>query len=382
MSIETIPAIPIENIYYMLSYYFKFDALNNKIKNVNNTQKFETIADLTSQILIRGVNILSKRGFAKEYILYSEALSTLKGKIDISDSIKTMSFNKKRLICLYDNFSINFYLNRIIKTAICELLKFDIPKEIKERKEELKRKKELRKILHFFNEVETIEIHKINWNIQYNRNNQIYRILISVCHLFIKGLLISDLPKNKKNLFLNTANEEEKYMSKLYEKFILNYYASKFKDEIKSTASQIDWAIEDNNDNDIKNNREMLPKMQTDIMLTCMDKTKIKNKNKILIIDAKYSEDSELLKNRFNKDKIDSNNLYQIFSYVKNKSLENTDYEVSGMLLYAKTNKNNIDINESYNMSGNKIIVRSLDLTCSFNDIAKQLNEIKEDWLK
>lgn len=381
MSIETIPAIPIENIYYMLSYYFKFDALNNKIKNVNNTQKFETIADLTSQILIRGVNILSKRGFAKEYILCSEALSTLKGKIDISDSIKTMSFNKKRLICLYDNFSINFYLNRIIKTAICELLKFDIPKEIKERKEELKRKKELRKILHFFNEVETIEIHKINWNIQYNRNNQIYRILISVCHLFIKGLLISDLPKNKENLFLNTANE--KYMSTLYEKFILNYYASKFKDEIKSTASQIDWAIEDNNDNndnDIKNNIEMLPKMQTDIMLTCMDKTKIKNKNKILIIDAKYY--SKPLKKQFDKDKIDSNNLYQIFSYVKNKSLENTDYEVSGMLLYAKTNKNNIDINESYNMSGNKIIVRSLDLTCSFNDIAKQLNEIKEDWLK
>lgn len=376
MSIETIPAIPIENIYYMLSYYFKFDALNNKIKNVNNTQKFETIADLTSQILIRGVNILSKRGFAKEYILYSEALSTLKGKIDISDSIKTMSFNKKRLICLYDNFSINFYLNRIIKTAICELLKFDIPKEIKERKEELKRKKELRKILHFFNEVETIEIHKINWNIQYNRNNQIYRILISVCHLFIKGLLISDLPKNKKNLFLNTANE--KYMSTLYEKFILNYYASKFKDEIKSTASQIDWAIEDNNDNDIKNNIEMLPKMQTDIMLTCIDKTK--NKNKILIIDAKYY--SKPLKKQFDKDKIDSNNLYQIFSYVKNKSLENTDYEVSGMLLYAKTNKNNIDINESYNMSGNKIIVRSLDLTCNFNDIAKQLNEIKEDWLK
>lgn len=378
MSIETIPAIPIENIYYMLSYYFKFDALNNKIKNVNNTQKFETIADLTSQILIRGVNILSKRGFAKEYILCSEALSTLKGKIDISDSIKTMSFNKKRLICLYDNFSINFYLNRIIKTAICELLKFDIPKEIKERKEELKRKKELRKILHFFNEVETIEIHKINWNIQYNRNNQIYRILISVCHLFIKGLLISDLPKNKENLFLNTANE--KYMSTLYEKFILNYYASKFKDEIKSTASQIDWAIEFNNNNDIKNNIEMLPKMQTDIMLTCMDKTKIKNKNKILIIDAKYY--SKPLKKQFDKDKIDSNNLYQIFSYVKNKSLENTDYEVSGMLLYAKTNKNNIDINESYNMSGNKIIVRSLDLTCSFNDIAKQLNEIKEDWLK
>lgn len=363
----TIP-IPIENIYYMLSYYFKFDALKNKIKNIKNTEKFDNIADLCSQILIRGVSILSKRGFAKEYILYSEDLSTLKGKIDISASIKTMAFNKKRLICLYDNFSVNFYLNRIIKTAICELLKFDIPKE---------RKKELRKILYFFNEVETIEMHKINWNIQYNRNNQIYRILISVCHLFIKGLLISDLSKNKKNLFLNTPNEE--YMSKLYEKFILNYYATEFKNEIKSSASQIDWAIEfNNNDNDIKNNIEMLPKMQTDIMLTCIDKTK--NKNKILIIDTKYY--SNPLKKQFDKDKIDSNNLYQIFSYVKNKSLENIDYEVSGMLLYAKTNKNNIDINESYNMSGNKIIVRSLDLTCNFKNISEQLNEIKEYWLE
>lgn len=356
----TIPIIPIENIYYMLSYYFKFDALNNKIKNIKNTEKFDTIADLSSQILIRGVNILSKRGFAKEYILYSEDLSTLKGKIDISNSIKTMSFNKKRLVCLYDNFSINFYLNRIIKTAICELLKFDFPKEIKK-----ERKKELRKILHFFNEVETIELHKINWNIQYNRNNQIYRILISVCHLFIKGLLISDLPKNKKNIFLNTPNEE--YMSKLYERFILNYYAIEFKNEIESNASQIDWALDDDND------REMLPKMQTDIMLTHKN-------NKILIIDAKYY--SKPIKKQFDKDKIDSNNLYQIFSYVKNKSLENANYEVSGMLLYAKTNKNNFEINKSYNMSKNKIIVRSLDLTCNFKYIAKQLNEIIEDWLQ
>mgnify|MGYP000210650317 CR=1 FL=1 len=30
--------IPIENIYYMLSYYFKFDALNNKIKNIDNIE--------------------------------------------------------------------------------------------------------------------------------------------------------------------------------------------------------------------------------------------------------------------------------------------------------------------------------------------------------
>ena len=146
--------IPIENIYYMLSYYFKFDALNNKIKNIDNIENYDNIAELTAQILFRGVNALLKIGLSKEYILYSEPLSTLKGKIDISNSIKTMSMHKKQLICLYDNFSINFYLNRIIKTAICELLKLDIKKESKE---------ELRKILYFFKEVETIDIYKINY---------------------------------------------------------------------------------------------------------------------------------------------------------------------------------------------------------------------------
>ncbi len=363
--------IPIENIYFMLSYYFKFDALNNQIINLDNIENFDNIAELTAQILYRGLNILLKIGLAKEYILCAEPLSTLKGKIDISASIKTMSMHKKRLICLYDNFSINFYLNRIIKTAICELLKCAIKKETKE---------ELRKILYFFKEVETIDIYKINWNIQYNRNNQIYRILISICHLFIKGLLISDLPERKKRLFLNTPNDEKilnsRYMADLYENFIFKYYLNELKEKnIKCYhKSNINWKIDNDNEGKI----EMLPKMETDIMLTDI------NKNKILIIDAKYYPNYTRKKYNseeiISKDKLISENLYQIFSYVKNKNLENENYEVSGMLLYAKTNKNNIDINETYKMSGNKISVRSLNLTENFKSIEKELNEIIEEF--
>ena len=51
------------------------------------------------------------------------------------------------------------------------------------------------------------------------------------------------------------------------------------------------------------------------------------------------------------------------------------------MLLYAKTNKDNTDINETYKMSGNKISVRSLNLTENFNNISKQLNKIIEEFL-
>ena len=72
-------------------------------------------------------------------------------------------------------------------------------------------------------------------------------------------------------------------------------------------------------------------------------------------------------------------NLYQIFTYVKNKEIELSaqPHEVSGMLLYAKTDEAVLP-NNSYKMSGNIISVKTLDLDCDFSEIANQLNKIVE----
>ena len=66
--------------------------------------------------------------------------------------------------------------------------------------------------------------------------------------------------------------------------------------------------------------------------------------------------------------------MYQIFTYVKNLDVSNTG-NVSGMLLYAKTDEEILPNNE-YRMSGNKISVKTLDLNCDFSEIALQLNKI------
>ena len=70
-------------------------------------------------------------------------------------------------------------------------------------------------------------------------------------------------------------------------------------------------------------------------------------------------------------------NLYQIFTYVKNKEYElrEKDHTVSGMLLYAKTDEE-IYPNNVYQMSGNQITVRTLDLNLPFAEIAEQLDTI------
>ena len=143
---------------------------------------------------------------------------------------------------------------------------------------------------------------------------------------------------------------DEQRMSKLYEKFILEFYKKECS-WMKVTSSKINWQL-DNEDCD------NLPSMQSDIM--------IENNNKILIIDAKYYSNN--MQEYFDKKSIISTNLYQIFTYVKNKQYEDSSKEVLGMLLYAKTNSE-IQPDNFYIMSGNKLFIKTLDLSSEYKHI-------------
>ncbi len=340
--------IRIQNIYYMLAYAFQ--VLNEQgYKNIA-TEEFDNTAELCAAILARGISTQVKRGLGKEYIPQTEALSSLRGKLDISESIKTQTFLKKQMICSYDDFSVNSVMNRIIKSTVLILLKGDISKS---------RKKELRKLMVFFDDVDVIDLYSVNWNMQYNRNNQTYRMLISICYLVFKGLLQTQSDGTTKLMdFL-----DEQRMHRLYEKFILEYYRKEHP-ELTTNASQIPWQLDDDFG-------DMLPVMQTDIMLTKDEKT--------LIIDAKYY--AHTTQRQYDKNTLHSGNLYQIFTYVKNKEAELAEqpHKVAGMLLYARTDEE-IYPEKEYRMSGNQIGVRTLNLDGDFDMIKNQLNEIAEEF--
>ena len=105
--------IRIQNIYYMLAYAFQI--LQKQGYEDCSVEEFENTADLLSAILARGVSIQVKRGLGRTYIEQTESISSLRGKIEIPESIKQQTFIKKRLVCTYDEFSIDTYMNRILK---------------------------------------------------------------------------------------------------------------------------------------------------------------------------------------------------------------------------------------------------------------------------
>lgn len=185
-------------------------------------------------------------------------------------------------------------------------------------------------------------------------------MLIAICWLTVKGLLQTQTNGTSKLMdFL-----DEQRMHRLYEKFILEYFKREFP-QLNARSSQIKWQLNDGND-------ELLPAMQNDVMLS--------HGNKVLIIDAKYY--SHTTQQQFGKHTIHSHNLYQIFTYVKNKeySLSGTEHEVSGMLLYARTDEP-IQPDSIFQMSGNNIAVKTLDLNVDFSEIKRQLNRIPEEYL-
>ena len=155
--------------------------------------------------------------------------------------------------------------------------------------------------IRIISNVDIIDISNIKWSsIRFQRNNQTYRMLITICQLIAEGMLVT----TEQGEYKIASFVDEQRMCRLYEKFILEYYNKTFP-ELTVKASQIPWALDDGLGT-------MLPVMQSDITLS-------KDKN-VLIIDAKYY--SHTTQQKFDKHTIHSNNLYQIFTYVKNKDIK------------------------------------------------------------
>lgn len=336
----------IKNIYYMLSYAFSI-LKQGEYENMA-AEEFDNLHNLLAAILSKGISRQLKQGLYREYVSHTENLSTIRGKIDLPGTIQNRISRQTKVSCEYDELSENNLHNQIIKTTVVLLLRHaNVEQQYKD---------VLKQEILFFSCVDLIDPFTIQWSsIRFHRNNRSYRMLISLCQLIIEGLLLTT-EQGEQRL---AAFFDEQHMCRLYEKFILEYFTAEHK-ELSASASQIPWALDDGIGT-------MLPVMQTDVTL--------KKGNKALIIDAKYY--AKTTQTNHNVHTIHSNNLYQIYTYVKNYAASYADqpHTVSGMLLYAATDEE-IQPNQIYRMQNNQISVRTLDLNQEFSMIAAQLDAI------
>lgn len=342
--------IKIKNVYHMLAYAYRVLQKTNYEKL--DVEEFEYTSDLFAAILATGISDLIKRGLGREYVDKTEPLRSPRGKINVALSVKQQTMLNKQLVCSFDEYTENFYLNQILKSTALLLIKTP---EVS-----AKNKRYLKKALLYFSNVDEINYRRIQWSsIKYDRNNATYRMLISICYLVIEGLLLTEQEGNRR---LAKFMDSQK-MHQLFEKFVLEYYRKHYP-QFRASASYVNWNVDDGI-------VDFLPIMKTDITLQHQGKT--------LIIDTKYYEYTMQRNSYYDSRSFHSHNLYQIFTYVKNKDYTNSGY-ASGVLLYAKTDEEIVPDNE-FLLSGNRIAVKTLDMNMDFLNIEEQLNQLAKRYL-
>ena len=334
--------ILIRNIYYMLAYAFQ-ELKQNNYAEIEG-EAFDDIYDLFAEILSRGISYQLKQGLFREYVSNNESLLTVRGKINMSETIRKRMRNNQQISCDYDTLTEDNIYNQILVATTLVLLKHsDVKKETKMR---------LKKLMLFFQNVSVIDVHTIHWNrLRFDRNNRNYRMLLYICYFIVKEWLLTTENGN----FKMQAFSDD-HLCRLFEKFVLSYY-QKHHPEFKPEAKQIEWnIIKEQSDTSV------LPIMQTDILLTIGERT--------LIIDTKYY--SKILQQQYGKETIRNNNLYQIRTYVNEYDRDHL-HNVDGMLLYAKTKNDDFDDATINHRDGYSLFIRTLDLNADFDGIKKRL---------
>lgn len=339
--------IPIQNIYYLLCYAW------NKLeeKEIVDVQEEESteLVDLFAKILINGTTYLLKKGLDRYYVETENEIRGVKGKLNLSTTIKRNLLIQKRTSCTFDDFNNNILHNQILKTTIYKLLRTEkLDSELRDI---------LRKLFWKLPEIDLIRIDSgIFKKVRLTKNNYFYDFLLKICQIINEDIFIDEKSGNYR--FMDFSRDPEK-MSLLFEAFIRNFYRLEFP-EFEVKREDIEWRLYPLNEY----SEAYLPKMQTDIT--------IESKDRKIIIDTKYYQDT--LQSFFDVEKIHSNNLYQLFAYLKNvEENDGLSRDCTGILLYPTVDKR---VKLDYRMNDQKILIRTIDLNQHWRNISYDLKEI------
>lgn len=305
-------SIPVQNIYYLLCYSWN-QLEEGELIDVRN-ESCGTLQDLFAIVLSRGTQRLIRRGFHRAYVSHVEESGNLRGRIALTPSIRDLSWVRGQMHCEFSELSYNVLPNRILKTTLRNLFYAGgIERETRDKVGEVLRSLDL---------VEPIRLSGALFRrIQYNQNMRFYRFLLNVCELVFESMIPSE--KEGTTRFRDFLRDEKK-MPRLFEGFVRNFYRQHALDwKVHPVNKRFPWFGLQGSDE----SRGHVPLMETDVDL--------QNRTHRIILDCKFYLNA-FSENRENS-RFHSNNLYQIYAYLKNGALHHPDLTHSGILLYPET---------------------------------------------
>lgn len=342
--------IPIQNIYYLLSY--AWDQLRPGEEVNVDAQACPDIANLLSRVLTSGISRIARHGFERHYLEQTNEVSRLRGRVLVMPSYRKGLHLSGRMQCEFDELSFDTPANRALG-ATCRSL-FRCSELTPENRAQVRHASAL---------IPPVKAEHFNGasfkRIQLHRNTRNYRLVLDVCRLIHECLLPEEEAGTRR--FIDILRKET-VMHRLFERFVFHFAERHFPDA-RVSAMGIQWQA-----TEISSSTEMLlPGMRTDVTMAWPE-TK-------LIIDCKYYPQalSSRSHGNFQSQGFHSSHLYQLHAYLTNKSFSAGWENVEGMLIYPT---NGIELDHSFILHGkHRVRIKTLDLALPWKQIGERLKE-------
>lgn len=345
------PAIPIRNIYYMLTYAWKH-LQDAKIVNLDAVPG-NSLLDILGYALNKCVLYLHRRGLELGYQQHTELVSGIKGRVEFTQTLNGLYMTQGKTASTFDELTPDTLANQIIKTSLTVLMKSEnLSTTIRE---------ESRSIHARMSDIKEINLSPLHFHrVKIGENSRHYKFAINLCK-FIADNSISN-QKNGSYRFYDFERDERK-MSLLYQDF-LYHFCLKQLSNAKIKRSYLQWNAYSETDVGLS----FLPRMETDITIIGNVRT--------LIIDAKYYKN--IFSGRHDAQKFHSPNLYQLMNYLlAYKPMQGQ--KISGLLIYPQVKE---AVKHRYNVNGFDVGLCTINLDQEWTQIHLDLLSILNEHLE
>jgi 5-methylcytosine-specific restriction enzyme subunit McrC len=339
--------IPVQNLYYMICY--AWDLLEFLELNPNGSDQVHHPVDLLAFMLEQSCQNLLQRGLASEYIVKNEVMQGVKGKLLLNETLQKCHHRAGRAVCQSDDYSPDTLINQIVRSTIFHL----------RREPSLAAclADSLGKLEKRWHAVTLRELSPRDFRLVHlNRLNRHYSLTIRVCELIWQSLVPSDEPGR---FIFESFDRDEHKLRYLYENFVRNFYIKELSDHYEVKRKSFKWAL---GQGETEKFREHLPSLNTDVCLL--------STHEHIIIETKFVP--ETFSTRWGDEKLRSQHLYQIMSYLENFR-RNFEVVPRGILLYPAVRK---DIELTYSIWGMSVKVVTIDLSQAWSEIYQDLLNI------
>lgn len=343
--------IPVANAWYLLLYAWDLARWGNEFQS--DSEVAPDLVSLLAKVLVRSCQKLMREQLGREFQLCNREIRGLRGKLDITASLKKDTFRHGQSICRFNELSIDTPRNRILRATL-DFLSRDALDAGNSSSDVSTLRHELRLATRLMEGVKIVRLQGSDFSrLQLGRNDRLYRLPLAICSL----LHFTRMPSERQgDRLLAGLLRSEIDFADLFERFVRNFYRAHL-GNCNVHRENLSWRAEAAS--------ASIPLMSTD--------TTIEPRSYVswrVVVDTKYYRDY-LTSNRDWHGKFHSGHLYQMYAYLRTQEDRGGAFQkASGLLLYPVVRGS---INEAFRVQGHAIRIATIDLSKPWQDIDHNL---------